>query len=169
VPIGIANVNFTISGQPFVFANAIGYHDKAFGDVPVSSIVRSWNAGYAQVGVYSVVWTDAILPDGSEGVTVYVARSGTVLASKCGAHAAKVRPWGSNSAYPPTSAAVPPGGLTIEVMTSEGLFRANMTLDHVIAQFRTVFERFIGPIEGGIGKECQKGTAYFEQFALRSS
>jgi hypothetical protein len=173
VPLGLATASFTVHGAPFTMAAAQGYHDKAFGPLPIDQVVRSWYAGHARLGPYSLVWIDAVLAGGAEQTTVYVGRGDAVLVAACGpatAAVARVRPWGRapGSAFPPPDAASPPGGFVLEAETRAGRFVANMTVRSVITQGGTLFERFLGPIVGGIeGQETVKGAAYFEQFVLQ--
>jgi hypothetical protein len=171
VPIGVANASFTIDGQSYTMTNAIGYHDKVFGVVPIADVFQSWYAGHALLGDFNLAWIQTILTNGTEEISMFISKKDDTLISACGCegNVAKIRPFGANSEYPPVSAADLPTGYTLEADTDKGRFVANMTVRSVITREGAQFSRFFGPIVGGLeGKQVMNGTAYFEQFDFQT-
>ncbi len=151
-----------------------GYHDKNWEVVPFASTLKHTYWGHARDGPYSVVWSQALAPTGSNGTKAYfsgvVAEGGKFAELSCAADAVVVRPWGANDTYPPTVSTGPPQGLAIAFDLGPwggGVLRLNVTRELTVAD-SGYYQRFIGSVKGGLSS-CEdeyEGTAIYEQFKV---
>lgn len=181
VPDAVSHVDLTVNGQMVKFSGA-GYHDSKshttstislvtpqtenWGSQPFTSVVGSWYWGHGRLGPYSIVWFDALSPDGIESVSAYVTLHGRVVASSC--TGIKVRPLG-NATYPPKAGDAPPAGFGLEIdlgLSQGGLLVVNATNEvHVVNT--TTYHRWSGRLSGGFqGQEQLSGNALYEEFQL---
>ncbi|KAL6823680.1 hypothetical protein V8C40DRAFT_248574 [Trichoderma camerunense] len=156
MPDADASVYFNWSGTVVEFSGT-GYHDKNWGNVPMGSTFRSWYWGHGRAGPYSVVWFDFLAVDGTEYKSSYVARDGKILNAAC--EGIKVRPFGANSTYPPTTTTGSPSGFNIELLVGHENTQAKATVTHEFLNVPGAIQRWIGSFEI-LGFE---GTALFEQ------
>ncbi|KAH8660443.1 hypothetical protein BX600DRAFT_523392 [Xylariales sp. PMI_506] len=168
VPDAEVTVNLTIKGNRIAFTDGVGYHDKNWGDTPFITATSSWYWGHAYLEPYSIVWFDAVDSGGNEHFSGYVAKDGEVIGSSCNPNAVVVRPWGDNSAYPPTLFTGAMQGIEAKFdLGSNGTFIANVTTGLALVDDVLVYIRTLGTVEGGLeGGEQYKGRALFEEFKL---
>lgn len=163
------NVTFADATTTMQFLDGVGYHDKNWGDAAFAGVVGSWYWGHAHVGPYSLVWFDTLDLAGVNYVSGFVARDGEVLVSSCAEGAVSVRPWGENSAYPPTVASGVMQGIEVVFALGDGtVLSANVTRGTIVMDYEeSVYIRALGSVEGGLeGGEVYQGRGVFEQFAL---
>lgn len=174
IPDAVGEVNLVINGTAVKFQGP-GYHDKNWGDAPFISAVSTWYWGHARLGPYSIVWFDAVDQAGVEHHSGYVARDGKPLLGSCADGSVLVRPWGSNSEYPPTISTPPMQGLDVQFDLGHGRsFWANVTTGAIASPTGGgVYFRTMGTMTGGMaGKGCgidtttYAGVALFEEFKL---
>jgi hypothetical protein len=167
VPDAIGNVDFTLNGVKFAF-EGVGYHDKNWSPQPFTENVGSWYWGHARIGPYSLVWFDFLDPNGTESVSLYLAKNNRIIASSCELGSITVRPWGGDDTYPPTTGNGLPAGFGIEVDLGCGKRATfNVTISEVGLAFPSTYAKFIGGVEAVVdGKSYKDGTALFEQFKL---
>jgi hypothetical protein len=167
IPDAIGKVNFTLNGAKFAL-EGVGYHDKNWSPQPFTENVGSWYWGHARIGPYSLVWFDFLDPNGTESVSLYLAEKNRIIASSCGLRSIKVRPWGGDDTYPPTTGNGLPAGFGIKVDLGRGQSASfNVTISEVGLAFPPTYAKFIGGVEAVVdGKSYKNGTALFEQFKL---
>ncbi|KAH8816958.1 hypothetical protein F5884DRAFT_748434 [Xylogone sp. PMI_703] len=127
----------------------IGFEDRLFGDTPLLDSLATWYWGHARFGPFSIVWLDALSVDGTES------------------SALKVRPFGGNSAYPPTETFSNPEGFSIVYdLGDHGILEAKVTIG--LQQVNTTtYARYTGPISGRMqGGKTYSGKAFFEQYRI---
>jgi hypothetical protein len=170
VPDADATVDLTVRGTPLRFTG-LGYHDKNWGLTPFAANVVHTYWGHARVGPYSVVWSDALAPNGGNTTKEYfsgaVAKDGKLVAVSCAQGAVVVRPWGENDMYPPTFNSGPPQGLYITFdLGDEGVLGLNVTRELIVVNVG-FYQRFLGSVKGGLN-DCEEyeGKALYEQFKL---
>ena len=126
----------------------------------------SWYWGHGRLGPYSIVWFDALSPDGTESLSAYVSLNDEAILSSCSG--IKVRPLG-NATYPPKVGGAPPEGFNIEIDLGSnhgGLLVINAT---TVASLLSIpqYHQFTGKLNGGFpGKEQWTGSALYEEFQL---
>lgn len=152
-------------------ADGLGYHDKNWGDKPFLQSTSQWYWGHARLGPYSLVWFDTFgvgPTNETEYFSGYVAANGSILASSCLANAVVVRPWGTNSAFPPTVLTGVPQGLEVVFDLGEvGILSANVTTGALAITPQGGYARTLGHLVGGVeGGEVYEGRTLFEQFDL---
>lgn len=174
IPDAVSEVDLVINGTEIKFEGA-GYHDKNWGDAPFISAISTWYWGHAHLGPYSIVWFDAVDQAGVEYQSGYVAKDGKLLLGSCAHGSVVVRPWGSNSEYPPTISTPPMQGLDVQFDLGHGRsFRANVTTGAIVApDGEGVYFRTLGTVTGGLGGQgcgidttTYEGVALFEEFKL---
>lgn len=134
--------------------------------------VGSWYWGHANLGPDSIVWFDALAPNGTEYASQYVSLNGSRISARCGG--IKVRPTGANAAFPPKMRDATPDGFHIDLNTTDGnTLAADVTITQVTAQNNQLingltegaYGRYVGSICGVVnGQENLQGAAVFEQF-----
>lgn len=106
VEIGIDGGYFDVHG--------FGYHDKNWGSKPLKDTFNTWYKGHGYVGNYSIVWFDALDKDGKEHFSSFIIDfDGGLVSNSCQDKSVVVRPWGENSAYPPTPDLPAPSGYNV--------------------------------------------------------
>ncbi|KIY53782.1 hypothetical protein FISHEDRAFT_32652 [Fistulina hepatica ATCC 64428] len=167
IPDAKTTVNFKLAGVDINYTG-VGYHDKNWANKPFQDMVDSWYWGHGRVGPYSVVWFDALLLDGNEYTSGYVAQDGEILGINCSG--VSVRPTGDNSTYPPLSSTGNPSGYAIQIdLGTIGIFEAALTPENILLD-TDVYRRFTGPLVGGFqGSTTYNGTSLLEQFSLSDS
>lgn len=128
--------------------------------------VASWYWGHGRLGPYSIVWYDALSPEGDEYVSGYVATDGEILFAAN--NSVTVRPTGANDTYPPKAGDVPNSYHIVFEMGDVGVMEFDVagTLFYDEGGF---YERWVASLTGGIvGQQNYTGTALLEQFALES-
>ena len=133
--------------------------------VPFTESVGSWYWGHGRFGEYSIVWYDALTPDGTEYVSFYIARDGEIIRSQC--HDTQVRPTGANSTYPPTLSSGDPTGFHIAVdLGDDGILEVEVSNQYTTV-LSPAYMRWTGQIRGTFqGSEALTGVALYEQFAF---
>ncbi|XP_014551657.1 hypothetical protein COCVIDRAFT_112274 [Bipolaris victoriae FI3] len=161
-----AAVSLTLRGEEIQY-NGVGYHDKNWGDVPFASIVQNWYWGHAIVGPYTLVWFDAMLRDGHEYTSGYVSKNGVLQLASCAEGRHSVRPWGENSAYPPTNTTGRAQGLEVYYKLDDGdILTANVTTGAPQIEFSN-YARYIASVEGsllGSQNRSYSGVGIWELF-----
>ncbi len=140
-----------------------------WGTVPFAEVVASWYWGHARLGDYSIVWFDFLDLAGQESASAYAAKDGKLLTASCAANAVVVRPAGANYEYPPSDADGSPDGFSVVMdLGPEGILRANVTVESVLAQGGNFYQRFAGSVVGSIdgGEPITGGVALFEEVKL---
>ena len=186
MPDAVGHVDLTVNGTSVKFSGA-GYHDSEshfmsritilharpanqrienWGTQPFTSVVGSWYWGHGRLGPYSIVWFDALSPDGTESVSAYVSLDDRIVVAACSG--IRVRPLcGVN--YPPKAGDPPPVGFSIEIdlgAANGGLLVVNATSE-VILQSNPSYYRAAGTLSGGFaGQKQLSGNALYEQFHL---
>ncbi|KAJ6513052.1 hypothetical protein C8R45DRAFT_333173 [Mycena sanguinolenta] len=173
LPDAVATVDLTVDGERLVFTGA-GYHDQGWGPQPFSAAVGSWYWGHGRVGPYSVVWFDILTADGVEYVSTYVGKGNTPLVTSCALASQKVRPFGNNATFPPTSTTPKPTGYHITMdLGAEGVLDMDVSVVNQMFDL-TEYMRAIGYINGtitprkGTPGPSMGGVALLEQFALQA-
>ncbi|KAL4877129.1 hypothetical protein BJY04DRAFT_222445 [Aspergillus karnatakaensis] len=165
IPDGHGEANFLIRGEEFNFQGR-GYHDHNFGNIPFSHSYASSYWGHAVIGPYALVWADTLSPEpeGTNTVSAYVSRNNEILVAQCAG--IKVRPYGENSTYPPTTSSGAPTGFTLDVETPEGRLEVTAETVYVTVDF-DVYRRFTGVLRGTLdGVSLEPGVGLWEQFTL---
>lgn len=113
------------------------------------------------------MWFDVIASNGTEYVSSYAARNGSIIASSCSG--IKVRPTGKNSQYPPKITSGNPQGFHIELdLGSEGILIVDVNGTLIVADV-LLYTRWIGTLSGGVqGSSVYQGVALYEEFKLTS-
>lgn len=139
---------------------------KNWGVVPFTESVGSWYWGHGRLGEYSIVWYDALTPNGTEFLSVYVARGGKILRSQCGG--IQGRPTGANSTYPPTLSSGDPAGFHIVIdLGNEGSLEIEVSNQTPTLISSPSYKRWTGKLRGGFqGSKAMTGVALYEEFAL---
>ncbi|KAL3469590.1 hypothetical protein BJX99DRAFT_265053 [Aspergillus californicus] len=164
VPDGPAAVDFDIHGREFKFQGR-GYHDHNFGNRAFSSALAASYWGHGRIADYVVVWADMLTPSGANHLTSYVAQNGEILTAECSG--IRVRPYGENSTYPPTTTTGSPTGFHLEVNIPEGLLELQAETIYVTVA-SSFYHRFTGRFTGSLnGVPLQDGIALWEQFTLQ--
>ncbi|KAH7042850.1 hypothetical protein B0J12DRAFT_761531 [Macrophomina phaseolina] len=111
-----ANLTFTRDNDTnsLVFSDGIGYHDKNWGSIPFTEATKGWFWGHAKLGVYSVVWFQALDWQDVVYMSGYVTRDGQVIGAGCSAASVQVRPTGAGTRWPPTANASLATGFSME-------------------------------------------------------
>ncbi|KAF5013051.1 hypothetical protein FDECE_878 [Fusarium decemcellulare] len=155
VPDADVTVDLTIHGMPFKFVG-IGYHDKNWGVIPFSHVVRSWNWGHARMGPYSIVWLYSTDRRATTYLSGYVAYQGQVIFSQCNG-AIEIRASNRDSGMSITSNAAFPDALTlrIDLGGSHGVLEADLYPTQITLDTPT-FTRWVGNITGfAVGSSWQ--------------
>lgn len=130
------------------------------------NMVGSWYWGHGHLGPYSIVWFDALSPDGTESVSAYISINDKIIVAACSG--VKVRPLGDAN-YPPHAGDPIPAGFSIEIDvggTKGGRLMANVT-NEVHLENNPLYHRFSGKLVGGFqGQEQFSGNALYEEFQL---
>jgi hypothetical protein len=139
-----------------------------WGDQPFVESTGSWYWGHGRLGPYSIVWFDALTPEGVETRSAYLSKDNEILVSSCAAGSITVRPTGNNATYPPHTPDGPPEGFHIEIeMARGGIFVVDVTPTSLLVNGLGLYYRWAGALKGGVqGGDTYTGTAVFEQFAL---
>jgi hypothetical protein len=166
LPGAISTVSLNLRGEEMHYTG-VGYHDKNWGDVPFASIVQNWYWGHAIMGPYTLVWFDAMLRDGQEYTSGYVSKNGVVQLASCLEGQHSVRPWGANSAYPPTNTTGRAQGLDIMYQLDSGdVLSVNLTTGAPQIEFGN-YARYIATLEGslsGMSNASYNGVGIWELF-----
>ncbi|CEN61980.1 hypothetical protein ASPCAL08623 [Aspergillus calidoustus] len=163
IPDGDGEASFQIRGHEFNFQGR-GYHDHNYGRTFSEAFIASY-WGHGRLGDYVVVWVDALAADGSNHVSAYVSKDGEILTAQCGG--IKVRPYGDNSTYPPTTTSGSPTGFEIQITIPDGELELKAEYTYVTAEHR-VYHRYTGSFTGTLnGKALPDGVALWEQFTLQ--
>ena len=169
VPDASAYADLTINGDPLIFHDGVGYHDKNWGGSPFVQATSSWYWGHAQLGLYSIVWFDALDTAGAEHFSSYVAKSGEVLQASCASESVIVRPWGANDTYPPVFSTGVMQGLELRFDLGEGkTLIANVTTGLTVVDVGS-YVRTLGTVTGVVEEQdgCKtsyEGRALYEEF-----
>jgi hypothetical protein len=168
VPDAEANVNLTINGTSLAINDAIGYHDKNWGDASIITSPRFWDWGHARFGPYSVVWYDLLDKNNTERVSGYVAKHGKILEASCGETAVQVRQWGPSTTYPPAAGLPSVQGVFARFDLGNGdVLVANVTKDLIVHAEGSIYARALGSVKGGIEhQETFEGRAFFEEWIM---
>lgn len=162
------SLRFTADNTTLTINDGIGYHDKNWADQPFLASTNLWYWGHARLGPYSLVWFDALDPQGDEYFSGYVAVNGTVLESSCAAGVTIARPWGVNGVFPPNITTGIPQGLEVTFDLGDGqVLWADVTTGAVVIGGETGYARMLGTVVGSVGGSAiYKGRALFEELAL---
>lgn len=170
VPSADAFVDLAIGSTSLQITDGIGYYEEAWGDAPLISNVNLWYWGYARFGPYSIVWFDILDRENmTEYASGYVSREGKVLLSSCEPGAVTVRPWGTNSKFPPDVSTGLMQGLYAQFKLLDGqTLSANITTDTVVFYAHGISARMLGTVVGGIDEsnESHEGRTLFEELKL---
>ncbi|KAK5996759.1 hypothetical protein PT974_02100 [Cladobotryum mycophilum] len=168
VPDAITTVNLTVGDEKIFFTGA-GYHDKNWGDRPWSEALAAEYWGHGRIGPYSLVWFDLTTHDGKEHVSAHVVKDGNVLLASCDTGAVKVRPVGTDTAFPFRQGSSLPTSYTLEFdLGSEGKLQATAFTDTIASDF-PFYNRFTGRLSGGIvGQQQYEGVMVIEQYTALS-
>ena len=153
-----------IEDEEFSFTG-LGYHDKNWGYRPLAEDTQSWYWGHGRLGPYSLVWYDAIDPDGTEHISAYAAKDNTIITTSCVAGAVSVCPIGSD--YPPTETSNYPEGFHISMdLGEEGQLEVDV-INTLITYSSPTYYRWIGSMSGGIiGQQNYNGSALYEEINM---
>ncbi|KAL4741689.1 hypothetical protein BDV11DRAFT_203396 [Aspergillus similis] len=163
IPGGPAFADFTVRGERLSF-HGRGYHDKSFGSEPFSEAFALYYWGHGTLGGYNIVWYDSLTPSGDEVVSAYVSRNGAILAASCESGAIKVRPYGDNSTYPPTTSTEPATGFRISASLPEGQLVVHAQYIYMVLADGRYYQRFTGNMTGTLnGEELPHGTGLWDQ------
>lgn len=165
VPFANASVQLKIHGETFAF-NGFGYHDKTWGAKPLKDSVQTWYRGHGHIHNYTLVWSSALDNYGKEYLSSWIGRvDGEAIFQSCRNQSIVVRPWGENSAYPPTPGLPAPSGYHVRYGLGCGrAFVANFTTE-AVERSTDNYKRVVGRMVGGFeGEEQYKGPALCEQF-----
>ncbi|KAL4785635.1 hypothetical protein BJX76DRAFT_323742 [Aspergillus varians] len=164
IPDGVGEVDFEIRGEELKFQGR-GYHDHNFGNRAFSSSYAASYWGHGRLGDYAIVWADTLTPNEDNNVSAYVSKDGEIIAAHCGG--LRVRPYGANSTYPPTTSTGAPTGFDLEIAVPEGQLELRAEYVYVTVDFE-VYRRFTGRIGGTLnGEDLPTGVALWEQFTLQ--
>ncbi|KAL4945162.1 hypothetical protein BDV06DRAFT_231580 [Aspergillus oleicola] len=164
IPDGYGEADFEIRGKRFKFQGR-GYHDHDFGNRPFSHSYAASYWGHGRLGDYAVVWADTLTPSGDNVVSAYVARGGEIVTAHCGG--IRVRPYGANSTYPPTTSTGAPTGFSMDVSIPEGHLQLQAETIYVTIRSE-IYGRFTGTFSGTLnGERLPDGTSLWEQFTLQ--
>ncbi|KAL4969650.1 uncharacterized protein BDV14DRAFT_195911 [Aspergillus stella-maris] len=164
IPDGYGEADFEIRGRRFKFEGR-GYHDHNFGNRPFSHSYAASYWGHGRLGDYAVVWADTLTPSGENIVSAYVARGGEIITAHCGG--IRVRPYGANSTYPPTTSTGAPTGFNLDISIPEGQLQLQADTTYVIVDV-DVYQRVTGTFTGTLdGERLPDGTSLWEQFTLQ--
>ncbi|KAL2810823.1 hypothetical protein BJX63DRAFT_400993 [Aspergillus granulosus] len=163
IPDGAGEASFQIHGHEFTFKGR-GYHDHNYGTTFSESYVASY-WGHGRLGDYVIVWVDTLATDGSNHLSAYVAKDGEILTAQCGG--IRVRPYGDNSTYPPTTTSGNPTGFDITISIPDGELELKAEYTYVVSSHR-VNHRYTGSLTGTLnGAALPDGVALWEQFTLQ--
>ncbi|KAJ0419576.1 hypothetical protein BJY00DRAFT_313958 [Aspergillus carlsbadensis] len=162
LPDGYSEANFKVFGEDLRIQGR-GYHDHNFGDQPLMSAIETFYWGHGHLGGYSIVWIDALTPDGVNTLSAYVARDGEILVAGC--EGIRARPYGANSTYPPRLNSGRPTGFTVDIDTPEG--QLALRTETVYLTFEGLpFRQWSGFLTGTLnGEVLPQGVALWQQFA----
>lgn len=165
VPFANASVELKIDGEAFAFQGS-GYHDKTWGTKPLKDSVQTWYRGHGHIHNYTLVWSSALDNDGNEHLSSWIGHvDGEDVFQSCQNQSIVVRPWGENSAYPPTPGLSAPWGYHVRYDLGDGrAFFASFTTDSV-ERCTDTYKRVVGFMLGGFEGEAQHiGSGLCEQF-----
>ncbi|KAJ7486776.1 hypothetical protein FB451DRAFT_1228014 [Mycena latifolia] len=173
IPDATSTVDLTVRGTKLAF-NGAGYHDKNWSNQKFVGNVGSWYWGHGRIGPYSIVWFDVLDPSGTEYVSAYAAKDGSIVVASCGQDSIRVRPTGQNSAYPPHISTGNPSGYQIWLdLGEDGVLDMEVRVMAAISPSLDTYTRSMGTITGRLvprgedsGGEVMTGIALFEQFKL---
>ncbi|KAL4800402.1 hypothetical protein BDV19DRAFT_375702 [Aspergillus venezuelensis] len=154
IPDGYGETDFEIRGRRFKFQ----------GRGPFSHSYASSYWGHGQLGDYAVVWADTLTPSGDNIVSAYVARGSEIITAHCGG--IRVRPYGANSTYPPTTSTGNPTGFSMDI-SIPGHLQLQAETVYVTVDV-DVYRRMTGTFTGTPnGEGLPDGTSLWEQFTLQ--
>lgn len=165
VPFADATVDLTIDEEAFEFTGS-GYHDKTWGTRPMKEALVTWYRGHGQIGNYTLVWSSVLDKDGKEHFSSWIFKTdGEAVSQSCQDQSLVVRPWGENSAYPPTPGLPAPSGYHICYELEDGRsFVVNFTTE-AVHHSTDSYHRVTGCMVGGFeGEEQNSGLGLCEQF-----
>lgn len=165
VPFADATVDLTIDEEALEFTGS-GYHDKTWGTRPMSESLVTWYRGHGQIGNYTLLWSSVLNKDDSEHFSSWIFQNdGELVSQSCQDQSLVVRPWGENSAYPPTPGLPAPSGYHICFELEDGRsFVVNFTTEAVHHSTDT-YKRVTGCMVGGFeGEEQNEGLGLCEQY-----
>jgi hypothetical protein len=170
VPDADATVDLIVNGTEISY-QGIGYHDANWGDRPFFNVVDTWYWGHARFGPYSIVWFDVLNPNGTEYVSSYVSKNGTIIAASCAEGAIKVRPAGQNSEYPPNvrTGIVEMYNVLIDLGDEEGGLLEVIVHTELVIGRSPFYTRYTVSVEATLGEEQFTGAGITEQFQYRGS
>lgn len=125
-----------------------------------------WYWGHGRLGPYSIVWFDALVPDGTESLSAHVSLNDRILVSSC--TGIKVRPLG-NATYPPKTGDPPPDRFSIEIDLGPSQGGLLVVIATNEAQLLSIprYHQFSGKLSGGLkGQKQLSGTALYDEFQL---
>ncbi|KAF7334719.1 hypothetical protein MVEN_02302600 [Mycena venus] len=172
IPDAASTVELTVNGTELAFTGA-GYHDKNWSDQIFTTNITSWYWGHGRLGPYSIVWFDFLALDGTEYVSAYAAKYGTIIAASCESNSIRVRPTGQNATYPPHLSTPPPSGYHVTLdLENEGTLEVDVTVTEIVMDI-SEYTRSVGnmsgvvvPVGGQNERTVMGGKALFEQFKL---
>ncbi|KAL4948307.1 hypothetical protein BDW69DRAFT_189386 [Aspergillus filifer] len=154
-PDGYGEANFEIHGG----------ESKNFGNRPFSHSYAASYWGHGRLGDYAVVWADTLISSGDNHVSAYVARDGEIVTARCGG--IRVKPYGANSTYLPTTSSGAQTGFNLDISNPEGHLKLQAETTYVTIDFE-VYRRFTGTFTGTLdGERLPDGTSLWEQFMLQ--
>ncbi|KAJ7042170.1 hypothetical protein C8F04DRAFT_1030619 [Mycena alexandri] len=172
IPDAVSSIELTVGGTLLSFTGA-GYHDKNWSNQPFTSNVGSWYWGHGRLGPYSFVWFDYLALDGTEFVSGYAAKYGTIISASCESGSISVRPTGKNAIFPPVLSTGNPSGYHITFnLEQAGTLEMDVSVLGILVD-SAPYTRFVGNISGVIvpagnstPRNVLQGTALYEQFKL---
>ncbi|KAL4748435.1 hypothetical protein BDW72DRAFT_214816 [Aspergillus terricola var. indicus] len=163
IPGGPAFADLTVRGERLRF-HGRGYHDKSFGSKPFSEAFALYHWGHGTLGEYNIVWYDSLTPSGDETVSAYVSRNSAILAASCEPGAIKVRPYGDNSTYPPTTSTDPATGYRVSARLPEGELVVHAQYIYLVLADGRYYQRFTGNMTETLnGEDLPVGTGLWDQ------